>query len=298
MRLNLDQLYYVREILHTRSITVASENLHVTQSAISQSITLLEKEVGIPLFHRSRQGTIPTQEGKSILFKILETLKKLDELQSEIQSINSSYTGKIKVATIPSIFMTYLPRILVRFQKEYPQIKVNVVEMENIEILEAIQQEEIDLGFTALFSTFHEKVNHQTIFQPLQSNGTFTAIVPKNSQLALKKHLTVQDIQDYPFIMFDRQFYHKVNEEFEREGTDIKIIFKTTNTEVIKRSVAEGLGISILTDLMLRDDPYMISGEIIAVPFLSQWNDQIKFGSIHKKNSSHIRLIDKFLEYV
>lgn len=96
--MNLDQLYYVREVLHTQSITIASENLHVTQSAISQSITLLEKEVGIPLFHRSRQGTIPTEEGKPILYKILETLQKFDELQDEIQSINSSNIGEINVA--------------------------------------------------------------------------------------------------------------------------------------------------------------------------------------------------------
>lgn len=296
--MNLDQLHYVREILHTQSITIASEHLHVTQSAISQSITLLEKEVGIPLFHRSRQGTVPTEEGRPILLKILETLKKYDELQFEIQMINSSYTGEINVATIPSIFMTYLPRILARFQKDYPHIKVNVFEMESIEIIKAIHQEEMDLGFIALFSTFHEKINHQTIFQPIQSNGAFTAIVPKNSQLALKKVLTVQDLHEYPFILYDRQFYHKLIEKFIKEGTGMKVIFKTTNTEVIKRSVGEGLGMSILLDLMLRDDPYLISGEIKAVPFLTQWNDQIQFGSIHKKNSSHLRLINKFLEYI
>jgi DNA-binding transcriptional LysR family regulator len=296
--MNLDQLLYVREILRTQSITIASENLHVTQSAISQSITFLEKEVGIPLFHRSRQGTIPTEEGKPILYKILETLQKFDELQEEIQSINSSYIGEMNVATIPSIFMTYLPRMLASFQRDYPQIKVNVVEMENLEIIAGVQQEEIDLGFIALFSTFNKKMNQQTVFHPLQTNGLFTAIVPKNSELALKKFLTIQDIKNYPFIMYDRKFFHEVMEDFQKEVPDINIIFKTSNTEVIKRSVAEGLGISILTNLMLKDDPYINGGAIITVPVRLGWNVQIQFGILHKKNSGRMPLIEKFLENI
>ncbi|AWE07224.1 LysR family transcriptional regulator [Lysinibacillus sp. 2017] len=296
--MKLEQFYYVREILQTKSITIASENLHVTQSAISQSITSLEKEVGIPLFHRSRQGTIPTEEGKTILYKILEILNKMDELNLEMQSIQSSYKGEINIATIPSIFMTFLPGILSRFQKDYPHIKVNIHEMENLETLNALQHEKIDMGFIALFHDSNKKFNNQISFRPMQINGAFSAIVPKNSKLALKKFLTVQDIQDEYFILYDSQFYHEMMEEFQLEISELKVIFKTTNTEVIKRSVLEGIGISILSDLMLKNDPYMDSGEIIAVPFQFQWNNQIEFGTIHKQNSAHLRIIQKFLEYV
>lgn len=296
--MKLEQFYYVREILQTKSITIASENLHVTQSAISQSITSLEKEVGIPLFHRSRQGTIPTEEGKTILYKILEILNKMDELNLEMQSIQSSYKGEINIATIPSIFMTFLPGILSRFQKDYPHIKVNIHEMENLETLNALQHEKIDMGFIALFHDSNKKFNNQNSFRPMQINGAFSAIVPKNSKLALKKILTVQDIQDEYFILYDSQFYHEMMEEFQLEISELKVIFKTTNTEVIKRSVLEGIGISILSDLMLKNDPYMDSGEIIAVPFQFQWNNQIEFGTIHKQNSAHLRIIQKFLEYV
>ncbi len=296
--MKLEQFYYVREILQTKSITIASENLHVTQSAISQSITSLEKEVGIPLFHRSRQGTIPTEEGKTILYKILEILNKMDELNLEMQSIQSSYKGEINIATIPSIFMTFLPGILSRFQKDYPHIKVNIHEMENLETLNALQHEKIDMGFIALFHDSNKKFNNQISFRPMQINGAFSAIVPKNSKLALKKILTVQDIQDEYFILYDSQFYHEMMEEFQLEISELKVIFKTTNTEVIKRSVLEGIGISILSDLMLKNDPYMDSGEIIAVPFQFQWNNQIEFGTIHKQNSAHLRIIQKFLEYV
>src|SRR4051812_16809292 len=107
--MNFEQLEYIKEVIETKSMSIAAENLHVSQSAISQSISLLEKEFGIQLFKRSRIGTFPTDEGKNIIKKLLEILKKTDELKEEVQSITSSFSGELKIATIPSIFMTFLP---------------------------------------------------------------------------------------------------------------------------------------------------------------------------------------------
>ena len=59
--MNFEQLEYIKEVIETKSMSIAAENLHVTQSAISQSISLLEKEFGVQLFKRSRNGTIPTE---------------------------------------------------------------------------------------------------------------------------------------------------------------------------------------------------------------------------------------------
>src|SRR3954465_14477139 len=129
--MNFEQLEYIKEVIETRSMSIAAKNLHVTQSAISQSISLLEKEFGVQIFKRSRNGTIPTDEGKGIITKVLEILKKADELKEEVQSLTSSYNGELKIATIPSIFMTTLPKTLSKFKIDFPQIKVTIMEMEN-----------------------------------------------------------------------------------------------------------------------------------------------------------------------
>jgi len=296
--MNLDQFYYVRETLQSGSITIASENLHVTQSAISQAITQLEKEVGVTLFHRSRSGTLPTEEGKSILYKILEVLTKMDELQLEIQSIQTTFKGELSIATIPSIFMTHLPSIIIAFQSDYPHVKINIHEMENLHALHSIQHDKIDVAFIAQFNDFKKNFSQQIQYHPMQLNGAFSAIVSKNSKLALKNQLTVQDIQEEFFILYDSYFYNNLMDEFHREIPDIKVIFKTTNTEVIKRTVVEGLGISILSDLMLKNDPYITNGDMKAVPFQFQWHNRIEFGIIHKRNNMNLRMIRKFLEYV
>lgn len=296
--MNLDQFYYVRETLQTGSITIASENLHVTQSAISQAITQLEKEVGVTLFHRSRSGTLPTEEGKSILYKILEVLSKMDELHFEIQSIQTTFKGELNIATIPSIFMTHLPSIIIAFQTDYPHVKINIHEMENLQALHGIQNDKIDVAFIAQFHDFNKNFSQQIQFHPMQLNGAFSAIVSKNSKLALKNQLAVHDIQDENFILYDSYFYNNLMDEFKREIPNIKVIFKTKNTEVIKRIVVEGLGISIISDLMLKNDPYMKNGDMKAIPFQFQWHNKIEFGIIHKRNNVNLRMIRKFLEYV
>ncbi len=283
--MNFEQLEYLKEVIETKSMSIAAKNLHVTQSAISQSISLLEKEFGVQLFKRSRNGTIPTDEGKLIITKVLEILKKTDELKDEIQSLKSSYIGELKIATVPSVFMTYLPKALSKFKKDFPQIKVTIMEMENKEVMEQVNQNKVDLGLIALFNSIEHKFPEHIVFHSFHSQGTFKVIVPKDSILAFNKELQLMDIKEYPFVIYGRNFYNDLIEDFEQRYGPLNIIFKSTNSEVIKKSVSEGVGISLLSSLMLIDDPYLESGRIISIPLTGYpLNINLLFGGIYSKN--------------
>jgi DNA-binding transcriptional LysR family regulator len=296
--MNFEQLEYVKEVIETKSMSIAAKNLHVTQSAISQSISLLEKEFGVQLFKRSRIGTIPTDEGKNIIKKVLEILKKADELKEEVLSLTSSYNGELKIATIPSIFMTFLPKTLSKFKKDFPQIKVTIMEMENKDVIEEVNQNKVDLGLISLFNSVGHRFPEQITFHSFHSQGTFNVIVPKDSILAFSKELQLMDIREYPFVIYGRNFYNNLIEDFEKHHGPLNIIFNSTNSEVIKKSVSEGVGISLLSSLMLKDDPYLESGRIISIPLTGYpLNFNLLFGGIYSKNRSQYRLIKKFLEY-
>ncbi|MDI7741875.1 LysR family transcriptional regulator [Lysinibacillus fusiformis] len=296
--MNFEQLEYIKEVIETKSMSIAAKKLHVTQSAISQSISLLEKEFGVQLFKRSRNGTIPTEEGRNIITKVLEILKKTDELKEEIQSLNSSYNGELKIATVPSIFMTYLPKALARFNKDFPQIKVTIMEIDNEEVIEEVNQNKVDLGLIALFNTVEHRLPEHISLHSLHSQGTFNVIVPKDSILAFNKELQLMDIREHPFVIYGKNFYHNLIEDFEKQYGPLNIIFKSTNSEVIKKSVSEGLGISLFSSLMLIDDPYIESGRIVSIPLTGfPLNFNLSFGGIYSKNRSQSRLVRKFLEY-
>jgi len=296
--MNFEQLEYVKEVIETKSMSIAAKNLHVTQSAISQSISLLEKEFGVQLFKRSRNGTIPTEEGKAIITKVLELLNKADELKIEVQSLTSSYNGELKVATIPSIFMTDLPKALAKFKKDFPQINVTIIELENQEVIEAVKENKVDLGLITLYNSEGPAFPEQITFHSLHSQGTFHIVVPKDSLLAIHNELQLIDIKDHPFVIYGKSFYNSLIEDFEKEYGSLNIIFKSTNSEVIKKSVAEGIGISLFSSLMLIDDPYLESGRIISIPLTGYpLNYNLLYGGIYSKNRSQSRLVKKFLEY-
>ncbi|WP_147533433.1 LysR family transcriptional regulator [Bacillus marasmi] len=297
--MNFEQMEYIKEVVETKSMSLAAHNLHVSQSAISQSISLLEKEIGIKLFKRSRFGTTPTEEGKNIIKKVLEILKKVDEMKGEVQAITSSYKGELKIATISSLFLTILPKSLSRFKKDFPQIKMTILEMESKEIIEKIEKHEVDLGFLGINADLKPKLTDEIAFQSLHYQGGIKVIVPQDSPLAFYKELTIKDIIDYPFVMYASRYWENLSEYIQSHFGPINIMFATTNTEVIKRTVAEGLGISLLSSLMLLDDPYVESQRISSIP-LADYSlyQSFSFGWIHSKSHPHSILVKKFIEYI
>lgn len=296
--MNFEQLEYIKEVIDTQSMSIAAENLHVSQSAISQSISLLEKEFGVQLFKRSRLGTIPTEEGKSIIKKILEILKKTDELREEVHSLTSSYSGELKIATSPSIFMAFLPKSLARFKKDFPQINMMIHEIESLEVIKEVEQKKADLGLITLFNNPEEMLPESITLQSFPYQGRLNLIVPKNSELALNQELRLIDVKEYPFVQYDRRFFNDLIEDFEKHYGPLNVIFKTTNSEVVKKTVSEGLGIGLMSSLMIKDDPYLESGRISAIPLGYPYNFNLSVGGIYYKHRNSYGLIKKFLEYV
>jgi DNA-binding transcriptional LysR family regulator len=296
--MNFEQLEYIKEVIDTKSMSIAANNLHVSQSAISQSISLLEKEFGVQIFKRSRLGTIPTEEGKTIIKKIMEILKKADELREEVHSLTSTYNGELHVATSPSIFMAFLPKALARFREDYPQINVMIKEMESQEIMKEVEQKKADLGLITLFNNGEEMLPKDITLQSFRHQGRFNVIVPNHSELALNQELQLMDVKEYPFVLYDRSFYNNLIEDFEKHYGPLNIIFRTTNSEVVKKTVSEGLGIALMTSLMIKDDPYLESGRILAIPLSYPFNFNLSVGGIYYKNRNQYGLIKKFLEYV
>lgn len=223
---------------------------------------------------------------------------KTEELKEEIQSLKSSYIGELKIATVPSIFMTYLPKALSKFKKDFPQIKVTILEMENKEVIEEVNENRADLGLIALLNTVNHKFPEHFSFHAFHSQGTFHVIVPRDSILAINKELQLMDIREYPFVIYGKNFYNNLIEDFEKQYGPLNIIFKSTNSEVIKKSVSEGIGISLFSSMMLIDDPYLETGRIISIPLKGDpLNFNLLFGGIYSKNRNQTRLIKKFLEY-
>ena len=294
--MNFEQLSYVKKIYELESIVHASEAMHISQSAMSQSIANLESELGYKIFNRSRKGTLPTEVGKRLIPLIIDILEAQTSLLSEVEALHSNIKGSLKIATIPTLFNKIVQKALSNFKKDYAHIDVEVFESDRQEIIKMIENNEIDIGLIG--KTENETFSHHIVPHSLNLSTDFKLIVPKKSKLSLKSMVEMESIKQFPFVLYDRNFYHNNFKAFEDENGPLKIVFRTNNPSVLIKTVSEGLGVSIVSSLMLEDDPFILNGLIEMLPIGSPFDYYIYFTALTNVDRVNEQTIRTFIEYL
>jgi len=231
------------------SFTKTAEELGLTQSAVSHAITSLEKEFNFPLFIRNNSVIKLTQDGKNLLITIREILYYNDMLKQEVNAINGLNKGTIKVGVFSSISTNWIPFIIKEMEKEYPNIEIQLIEGNYAEIEKWLLNSEVDCGFinnktTSLHS--FEIVKLKT--EPL------LCVVSEQSPLHNHKYLSVEDIENTPFIMPTYQCFDDIQLFFKENNIAPNIRFENMNENSIFSMVQNNLGISILPEMIIPKD--------------------------------------------
>ncbi|MDF2681790.1 MAG: transcriptional regulator [Brevibacillus sp.] len=260
--MNLEQLESIIEIAKTGSLTKASQNRHVTLSAISQSLSTLESELGVTLFTRSRMGAVPTAEGLGIIQKAFEIQSKLQEIQEEAQSYTNTMTGDLRLATIPGP-MNLLVNAVARFKKDYPLIRPEIAEKGSQEILEDIRQNKIDIGLIIVFESLVKK-NTGLLFERL-IEGKMVVGVSRNSPLALQKTVTPEELRQQTFVLYNDEYVKWFVNDFAATYGPVDILFTTNNTDAIRSAVREEMAVTIGLDYSFINEPNSLYTDMVTL---------------------------------
>lgn len=261
--MNFEQLKYVIEVAKAGSISKAAEKLYITQSAISQSITSLELELGVKIFTRSRNGAVPTTIGKTIIKKSIETLVKLDEIKMEADTNHRLMRGKLRLGTIPSPLM-YLPRTLATFNKDYPNIKLNISEKSSQSIIDCILDDQLDVGLIGL-SRSGTEFQYANIDIHLILRGKMMVAVSKHSPFAYSDSITLEEIQQHSLVIYDDERMWEFIDEITEKHGEANILFSTNNLDAIRNAVIEDLAITIAPYYTVKSDPSTLSNDVVAL---------------------------------
>lgn len=241
------------------SFTRAAEALNYSQSGISRMIHDLEQEWNLTLLTRSRSGVYLTAEGTQLLPYIKTLCGQFTQLQSKVDELNGLQSGLIRIGTFSSVATHWLPNIIRAFQADYPNIDYELLLGDYTEIEQWLLEGRVDCGFLRLPAP----PELETIFL---ERDNLRAILPPEHPLAALERVPLAALCEDPFLMLVKEKNTEFAQLFVQHGLTPNVHFTAWDDYAIMSMVENGLGISVLPELILRRVPYRIVTRPLVVP--------------------------------
>lgn len=285
MDMNIQKYMSFVKAVKYGSFTKAAQKLNYSQSGISRMISDLEKEWKVVLLERGKGGINLTSDGLRLLPYAKSLVDEYEKLQMQVDELNGLQSGLIRIGTFSSVATHWLPKIIKRFQKDYPNIDYELLLGDYSEIERWISDGTVDFGFVRSPA----KAGLETEFL---AEDPLVAVLPENHPLAKEEKFPASAFKDEPFILLERDEDSDVADILEKQGIKADIRFTTWDDYAIMSMVENGLGISILPQLILRRAPYKIVTKPLDVPAYR------KIGIALKDKKTASVAVKRFLEYL
>jgi DNA-binding transcriptional LysR family regulator len=240
--MQIESLKIFCDLVESESFTKAAQINGVTQSAVSQQISSLERLFKALLIERSKKHFRMTQEGEVLYQSAKEIIQIYDGLHSRLQEIKDVISGTIRVATIYSIGLHDLPPYLKKFLKSYPSVNVHVEYRRANQVYDDVIGNVVDVGLVA-YPTRDSKLE----IAPLRKDQLVLICHPHH-QFAKQKNIKLKSLSGQKFIGFEpdiptRKALDKVLRE---HSVHVNHVMEFDNIETVKRAVEIDAGIAIV----------------------------------------------------
>lgn len=249
------------KVVEVGSYTRAAEILGYTQPALSQMITSLEKETGITLLYRSRYGVRLTPEGERLFPSIQQTVRQYENLLRMEEEIKGLDSGIVRIGTVSSVSCHRLPGIIRKFWTEHPKVQLVLHQGDYSSICDWVQTGVVDFGFV---NPAAAKGMETQILQ----TDPFVAVLPKSHPLAQKKSVALKELAAEPYLLLEEGCYSEPLEAFRKEGITPDIRLTMHDDYSILSMVEQGLGYSLLAELVLQKTAYDVTVRPLEEPVL------------------------------
>ncbi len=262
------------------SFTKASEVVGYTQSGLTHMMDALEREVGFPLLQRNHSGVQLTEQGARLMPAIREFLQANANLENQIRAIAEEKTEVIRIAAYASIAMHWMPEILYRFRRICPEVTVELRMVDHaLEPFELLESGQTDVIFAS-------RQNYSFCdWTPLYREKMY-AILPKDYPLGDREAFPLEEFSDLDFLMPYGRFDIDVKAALEPVGVKLNATTTRVDDETLIRMVGRGLGVSMMTELMIRGR----TDDVLCVPVTPSAIRELGMGThLRKKETDSIR---------
>lgn len=252
----LQQLKILKAVAKEKNVTKASELLYLSQPSLSKQIKILEKNLGILLFNRENNKIFLTENGEIFLEYCERILALCEESCRTLLDLKNEERGNLIIGTTQTIGSYLMPRILILFIQNYPQIGLKVLINSTQIMTKNILSQEIDIAIVE-DKIANEFQRNLTIENFLEED--FSLIISKLHPLAKKKEITKDDLYHLNFITLSlnssiKIFIDNILMQNQIEIQQLKIIMQLNSLEGIKIAVCLGLGAAFISSSAVRKE--------------------------------------------
>ncbi len=258
--MNLNQIRVFVAVANRLSFTLAAQDLHLTQPAVSLQVRALERAERIRLFERRGNTLALTEAGRALYDSAVTMLSAQEQATRLLAELSGAKRGRLVVGTNTTSGMYVVPELLARFRERWPDADIEIHIDPAVRILERIHQNIVDVGIVG------GPVEDERFEVEHLAPDPLALIFSPRHPFAQRNEVTLEDLADQPFIVPEPTSVMRIL--FERAlreaGLNIRIGQQLHEAEPVKKAVQANLGVGIVSALAIRSE--LATGELLTAP--------------------------------
>jgi DNA-binding transcriptional LysR family regulator len=256
---NLDRLKVFYYVFSCESVVAAANALHVSQSAVSQSIQKLEKEMDSPLFTRLHKQLVPTAAGERLYEIVQPFMASLGGYLKDLEIARGYPVGELRIGAPPEFGKAYLPSIVAAFREQYPAVTFTLQFGTPEILLPQLRKGRVDFALVDLFLTRSTHIGSLDIyhFAPVVEEEVILACSKRYFENSLKGDLSFTSLAQQNFISYRkdlqtiRQWF---KHHFSKPNTQVRDVLNVDSHEAVISAINHDVGMGVVASHLVKDE--------------------------------------------
>lgn len=277
-----------KAIVECGSISKAALTLNISQPAVTATLQLLERDVGLKLFSRTSSGMTPTAEGRALYTEVQRIFTGLSYLQTYARDLRSMKHGRIAVAVIPAMSEFWLPEVASHFLNDHPEVSLFFQTTSSPNTAQWVVERRIDFGI-AQSGFVDNQIERQKLF-----TIDCVCIMPTGHPLTSKEIIHPEDLADQTFVALSPGDVIRIQTDriLEQAGVQVKRQVEVALGVTVRGLVGRGFGIAIVDS----QSAHSAAGSgLVARPF--QPSIAMEIFLLRPRGLPHSQFEEKFIDY-
>jgi DNA-binding transcriptional LysR family regulator len=258
--MHLKSLKVFCDVVSCRSFSRAAEENGISQSGASQVVHQLEERLGVKLLDRSKRPFVLTPEGDVYYTGCRKLVQRLDALEEEVRALRQEVAGRVTVASIYSVGLHHMSRLVQDFLRQYPKANVRLQYQHNERVYELVRNDRVDIGLVS-----YPRSSRTIKAIPWRKEPMVFVCAPGH-ELAGRRDVRLEDLSGRDMVSFDEglRIRQEIDKTLSMHDVSVNIAMEFDNIETLKRAIEINSGVSLLpAPTIVRE---VKAGSLISIP--------------------------------